>query len=69
MCFAIPYKILKISKGSALIEGGKTVRLGKEIKAKEGDYLQVVGSLAVCRLTNKEGLKVRKLIKSLNQYE
>lgn len=66
MCFSIPYKVLKISNNSVLIEGGKTVRLGKDLKVKKGDYLRVTGEIAVGKLTPSEGLKIRQLIKSLN---
>ena len=66
MCFSIPYKVLKVEKNNALIEGGQTVRLGKEIKVKESEYLRIIGNVAVGKLTKAEGLKVRQLIKKLN---
>ena len=66
MWFSIPYKVLKVEKNDALIEGGQTVRLGKEIKVKENEYLRVIENVAVGRLTKAEGLKVRQLIKKLN---
>jgi hydrogenase maturation factor len=66
MCFAIPYKVLKIRQGSALIEGGKIVRLGREIKVKKDEYLRIIGNMAVGSLSKKEGVKIRRLIKSLN---
>ncbi len=66
MCFTIPVKILKIDRNNALIEGGHTVRIGKELTANVGDYLQIQGKIAVGVLSNREGLKIRQLIKSLN---
>lgn len=66
MCFSIPYKVIKIDKNTALIEGGYTVRIGKELTANVGDYLQIQGKMAVGVLSSSEGLKIRKLIKSLN---
>ena len=70
MCFSIPYKILKINKSTALIEGDKVVKLGKEIRAKTGDYLQVSGGVAVSKMNKSEGDKLRKLILQINKpYE
>ncbi len=66
MCFSIPYKVIKIDKDTALIEGGYTVRIGKELTANVGDYLQIQGKMVVGVLSSSEGLKIRKLIKSLN---
>lgn len=66
MCFTIPYKILKVSKNTALLEGGRVVKLGKELKAKKGAYLRVLGNIAVGTLSQTEGLKIRRLIKKLN---
>ncbi len=66
MCFAVPYKVLAVEKNNALIEGNKTVRIGSELKVKTGEFLQVIGDIGVSKLSQKEGLKIRKLIKSLN---
>lgn len=66
MCFSIPYKVLRVDETSALIEGGWVVKIGKELKVKKGDYLQVAGNIGVGILSKTEGLKVRQLIKSLN---
>ncbi len=66
MCFTIPVKVLKIENKIALIEGCHNVRLGKDLEVKMGDYLQVQGKMAVSVLTKSEGLKIRQLIKSLN---
>lgn len=67
MCFSIPVKVLKVEKNIALIEGGKTVRIGKDLKVTAGEYLQITGNVAIGKLTKSEGLKIRKLIKKLNQ--
>ena len=69
MCFSIPYKVRKTNNSTALLEGGKTVNLGKDISVKKGEYLQVIGDVAVGKLGVSEGLKIRKLIKKLNTYE
>lgn len=66
MCFSVPLKVLRVSGNTAIVEGEKKVQLGKDIAVKKGDYLQVTGSLAVGKLNPKQGLKVRKLIKSLS---
>jgi len=66
MCFTIPYRVIDVTKNHAIIEGGRKVLLGKEVVVKKGEYIRVQGSVAVGKLTKTEGLKVRKLIKSLN---
>lgn len=66
MCFSIPYKVLKVSKKSALIEGGRTVKLGEELSVKKGEYVRVTGNIAVGTLSKEEGLKIRQLIKGLS---
>lgn len=66
MCFSIPYKVIKVNKNNVLIEGGQTVRPGKELSVQKGDYLRVIGEVAVDVLRREEGLKIRQLIKKLN---
>ncbi len=66
MCFTIPYKIITIKKSQIIIEDGRNIRLGNDIQAKAGEYVQVVGDIAVGVLSKREGLTIRKLIKSLN---
>lgn len=66
MCFSIPFKVLKVEDETALIEGNKTIRIGEELSVKKGDYVRIIGDIAVDKLTQKEGLKIRKLIKKLN---
>lgn len=65
MCFAIPLKVLKVNHGKAVVENGKKIILGEELTVKKGDYLQVAGNVAVSTLTNKQGIKVRRLIKNI----
>jgi len=67
MCFSIPLKVKKVEGSIALLEGGKTVRLGKELSVKPGEYLRVTGNIAVGKLSKIEGQKIRRLIKSLNK--
>lgn len=69
MCFSIPYKVISVKKDTAFLESGKVIRLGQELKVKKGEYVQVLGDIAVGRLGRSEGLKIRKLIKKLNTYE
>jgi hypothetical protein len=66
MCFSIPYKIISIEKDLAVLEDGRKIKFGKEISAMPGEYLQITGNIAVGKLTEKEGLRIRSLIKSLN---
>lgn len=66
MCFSIPYKVLRTTKDKAILEGGKSVKIGKELRVKNGDYLQIIGDVAVGRLSKARGLKIRQLIKKLN---
>jgi hydrogenase maturation factor len=66
MCFSIPYQVLDVTNNHAIIEGNRKIALGKEIHVKKGEYIQVLGSIAVGKLSKAEGLKIRKLVKSLN---
>lgn len=66
MCFSIPYKVLKVEKNIALLEGNRSVMIGSELRVKNGDYLQIIGDAAVGRLSKAQGLKIRQLIKKLN---
>jgi hydrogenase maturation factor len=66
MCFSIPYKVLEINNNHAIIEGNKSVKTGSEFNVKPGDYIQVLGNIAVNVIPRKDGLKIRRLIKSLN---
>ena len=69
MCFSIPYKVLKSTKDQAILEGGKVIKLGNELNVRKDEYLQILGNVAVGKLSKAEGLKIRKLIKKLNTYE
>lgn len=66
MCFSIPSKVLKVTKNTALIEGNKIIKIGRDLKVIKGDYLRIIGGIAVDRLTKNEGDKIRYLIKKLN---
>lgn len=68
MCFSIPYKVVKVKNSTAFLDGNRSVKIGSEFKVKKGDYLQIAGDVAVGRLSNSQGLKIRRLIKSLNSY-
>ena len=67
MCFAIPFKVLRLNGDYALIEGGKKIKIGPELSVHTGDYLQVTGSVAVAVIPQVQGLKIRQLIKKLNE--
>jgi len=69
MCFSIPQKVLEVKNSTAFLDGGKSVKIGSEIKVAKGDYLQIAGEVAVGRLSKTQGLKIRRLIKSLNSHE
>ena len=66
MCFTVPVKVMKVIGNKAVIEGGRTIALSSDLSVKEGEYLQVVGDVAVNRLSRKEGIKIRLMIKSLS---
>jgi len=66
MCFTVPVKVMKVIGNKAVIEGGRTIALSSDLSVKKGEYLQVVGDVAVNRLSRKEGIKIRLMIKSLS---
>lgn len=65
MCFSIPYKIKKVNYNSVILEDGTKVIIPNNLKVKKGEYLRVSGNIVASKLSSKEGLKQRKLIKSL----
>lgn len=65
MCFSIPLKVIDTYKNKVRLEGGQMVQTSVKMRIKKGDYLQVTGDLAVAKISAKEGLKIRKLIKNL----
>ena len=69
MCFAIPYKVLKVDRDTAIVEGGKKVKFGNSFQVKAGDYLQVMGSVAIGKIAKDEGLQIRNLIKTIYNNE
>lgn len=68
MCFSIPRKVISVQNDTALIDTNEIVTLGAEITVKPGEYLQVLGNVAVGKLSPQEGLKIRRLIKQLNSH-
>jgi len=66
MCFSIPYKIIAVEKSHVIIEGGRNILCNNDNRATVGAYAQVSGDVVVGILSKKEGLAIRKLIKSLN---
>lgn len=69
MCFSIPFKVAEVKNDIAYLESGSIIKLGSELKVIKGEYLQVIGNVAVGKLSKAQGLKIRKLIKKLNKYE
>lgn len=65
MCFSIPLRVLRIDGNTVYVEGGKKVKIGRDVMVSKGEFLQVAGNVAVGKLTKNQGLKVRSLIKSL----
>jgi hydrogenase maturation factor len=66
MCFSIPVKIIEVKDDVVVVENGKIIRIDKKMDVKKGNYIQVVGDMAVNTLSENEGLKIRKMIKKLN---
>lgn len=50
---------------TAIVEGGKKIKLGKDFKVKSGDYLTVSGQIAVSKISKAEAGRIRNLIKSI----
>lgn len=69
MCFSIPIKINKISGKFATAEGGKKIRLENGLKIRSGDYIRISGNLMVDTIQKNQALKIRRLIKRLNNYD
>ena len=63
MCFSIPYQVTKAVRGIATLENGKNVRIGNEFKVRKGEYLRIIGDIAVGKLTKTEGINVRRMIR------
>lgn len=66
MCFSVPLKVIKIGQSAAIVEGGKSIKIDKNMILKREDYLLVAGNISVGKMSKTEGIKVRKLIKSLS---
>lgn len=64
MCFSIPKKIKSVSSSQAITEDGVTVNLTSE-NIKKGEYVLLYGNTIVNKISKKEALETRKLIKSL----
>lgn len=63
MCFALPKQIKEIKGAIATMYDGSQVRLGP-IKAKEGDFLLVIGPLAVEKISQRKANAMKKLVLS-----
>lgn len=67
MCFSVPLKVLGVKKRHAELEGGLKMALDQDMTVKKGQYVRVLGNVAVDTLTVQEGQRIRHLIKSLNR--
>ncbi|PIP32437.1 hypothetical protein COY59_02350 [Candidatus Gottesmanbacteria bacterium CG_4_10_14_0_8_um_filter_37_24] len=65
MCFTIPLKVIKVTDRQAHLENGKIVKLDKDINVKKGEYLRIIGNIAVDRISKFQGLKIRQLIQKM----
>jgi len=64
MCFTVPLQVKKLIKNTAVMEDGRTVKLGLlESRVMVNDWLLVKLDLAVEKLTKSEALEVRNAIK------
>ncbi|MEW6087910.1 MAG: HypC/HybG/HupF family hydrogenase formation chaperone [bacterium] len=71
MCLAIPAKILKIEKSSALADfSGVTRKIALDLlpDAKTGDYVLVHAGFAINKLDKKEAVKTLRLIHELPEF-
>lgn len=66
MCFAIPKKVAKVKGDTAWIENGNAVKIVDNLNIKPGQYLNVLGNIAIGKFSKTEGLKIRRLIRKLN---
>ena len=65
MCLSIPLRVLTVKGGKATIEGNTLVRLDMALRVTPGDYVTVLGGVAVGMLSKSEGARVRKYLRSL----
>ncbi len=61
MCFALPKQIQTIDGSKAILQDGSLVKLGN-IKAQPGDYILVIGPLAVEKISRKKAMDMLALI-------
>lgn len=64
MCFTIPLRVKKVTETQVEMEDGRIVRLDKIKNVNVGDYLEVYADIVVTKLSKKEALSIRKLIKA-----
>ena len=63
MCFALPLKVIDVSKNCAVMENGRVVDFSIVKKVKRGDWLLVQSNLAVDKLKSSEAKLMREAIK------
>jgi hydrogenase maturation factor len=65
MCLSVPLRVVRVRDKNATVEGDISVQLTDDLRVRVGDYLQLVGGVAVGSLSKKEGARVRKYLQSL----
>jgi len=61
MCFAIPKRVIKIEKNTAITEDNRRVMLGA-VKTRIGDYLLIYGTIAIEKINKKRAEAFRKVL-------
>ncbi len=61
MCFALPKQIQTVNGSMATLQDGTAVKLGN-IKAQPGDYILVIGPLAVEKISKKKAMDMLALV-------
>lgn len=65
MCFSIPKQIVSVAHNIATLEDGTQVQLG-EVNAVPTDYVLVYGNVAVEKIPQKQALKTRRIIHTID---
>jgi len=66
MCFALPLKTVKKKGGFWEMENGRMVKVDLVKKVKKGDYLICQQDMAVKKISKKEALSMRQMIKEVS---
>jgi len=66
MCFTVPLKAVKAKGGFWEMEDGRMVKVDLVKKIKKGDYLICQQNMAVKKISKKEALSMRQMIKEVS---